>query len=55
MISAIIRDLLRERFFIGAGEKQPELHTPEYDFPDSLLRIAPELLAAIAREPELAK
>lgn len=30
--------------FLGASESQPELHNPDYDFPDSLIPVGAELL-----------
>jgi metal-dependent amidase/aminoacylase/carboxypeptidase family protein len=26
-------------FFLGAGERHPSLHNPDYDFPDELIAI----------------
>ena len=36
-------------FGLGAGEQQPELHTPEYDFPDALIAHGVTAMEAIAR------
>ena len=33
--------------FLGAGETQPQLHNPDYDFPDALLPIGAELFLGI--------
>ncbi len=33
--------------FLGAGEQQPQLHNPDYDFPDALLAVGTELLLDI--------
>jgi len=30
--------------FLGAGESQPQLHNPDYDFPDNLIPVGAELL-----------
>lgn len=37
-------------FGLGAGEDQPPLHHPTYDFPDALLSVGTNLLEAIGRE-----
>jgi amidohydrolase len=34
-------------FGLGAGELQPDLHNPDYDFPDKILRNGIEMFAAI--------
>ena len=34
-------------FGIGAGEKTPELHNPDYDFPDDLIESASKLFIKI--------
>ena len=36
--------------FIGAGERHPSLHNPDYDFPDALLPIAARVLGRAARQ-----
>jgi len=36
-------------FGMGAGEEQPALHRPEYDFPDALLERGTRLLLTVAR------
>lgn len=36
--------------FIGAGEKHPSLHNPDYDFPDGLIPIAAGVLGRAARQ-----
>lgn len=33
--------------FLGAGEQQPQLHNPDYDFPDALLPIGATVLLSI--------
>lgn len=33
--------------FLGAGEGQPQLHNPDYDFPDALIAPGAQLMAAI--------
>lgn len=35
---------------LGAGEEQPALHTPEYDFPDALIAHGVAAMEAIARQ-----
>jgi metal-dependent amidase/aminoacylase/carboxypeptidase family protein len=35
--------------FLGAGEKYPALHNPDYDFPDDLIPIGARILARAAR------
>ncbi|TVP73806.1 MAG: amidohydrolase [Rhodobacteraceae bacterium] len=37
-------------FFLGAGERQPALHRPDYDFPDALIAPAVALYAQIATQ-----
>ncbi|KQZ54721.1 peptidase M20 [Rhizobium sp. Root149] len=37
-------------FFIGAGENQPALHNPDYDFPDALIPIGGRIFLRIAKE-----
>ena len=37
-------------FGIGAGEKQPELHHPEYDFPDALIPLAAQVFYNIIHD-----
>lgn len=33
--------------YIGAGETQPQLHNPDYDFPDALIPVVTDLFAGI--------
>lgn len=35
-------------FFLGAGEKHPSLHNPDYDFPDDLIPIGARIFARVA-------
>ena len=35
-------------FGIGSGEQQPELHHPDYNFPDSLIEPAAQLFRRLA-------
>lgn len=35
-------------FFLGAGEKHPALHNPDYDFPDDLIPIGARIFARVA-------
>ena len=35
-------------FFLGAGERHPSLHNPDYDFPDDLIRIGARIFARVA-------
>jgi metal-dependent amidase/aminoacylase/carboxypeptidase family protein len=37
-------------FFLGAGEKHPSLHNPDYDFPDDLIPIGARVFARIATD-----
>ena len=37
-------------FGIGSGEKQPELHHPDYDFPDDLVEPAAQLFMQLVRQ-----
>ena len=37
-------------FLIGAGERRPSLHNPDYDFPDELIAIAARVTMRIARD-----
>lgn len=37
-------------FGIGSGEQQPELHHPDYDFPDALIKPAAQLFFRLASE-----
>jgi hypothetical protein len=37
-------------FGIGAGEKQPALHNPDYDFPDILIEPASNLFEQLIRD-----
>lgn len=34
-------------FFLGSGEQQPQLHNPDYDFPDDLILIGAGLFVAL--------
>jgi metal-dependent amidase/aminoacylase/carboxypeptidase family protein len=36
--------------FLGAGDKMPALHNPDYDFPDSLIQPGVAIFHQIARE-----
>jgi metal-dependent amidase/aminoacylase/carboxypeptidase family protein len=33
--------------FLGAGETQPQLHNPDYDFPDALLPLGADFFLTI--------
>lgn len=35
-------------FFLGAGERHPSLHNPDYDFPDDLIPIGVRIFARVA-------
>ncbi|MBV1705124.1 MAG: peptidase dimerization domain-containing protein, partial [Hyphomicrobiales bacterium] len=37
-------------FFLGAGERHPGLHEPDYDFPDALAPIAAGAMERVARD-----
>jgi amidohydrolase len=37
-------------FFLGAGEKHPSLHNPDYDFPDDLIPIGAKIFMRTARD-----
>lgn len=37
-------------FFIGAGETSPQLHNPDYDFPDALIEPASRIFLRVARD-----
>lgn len=37
-------------FFLGAGEKHPALHNPDYDYPDDLTTIGARIFMAVIRE-----
>ncbi|MBU1315244.1 MAG: amidohydrolase [Alphaproteobacteria bacterium] len=37
-------------FYLGAGEKHPALHNPDYDFPDDLIPIGARILMRTARD-----
>jgi amidohydrolase len=37
-------------FFLGAGERTPSLHNPDYDFPDALMPLAAGVLLRAARQ-----
>ncbi|TIU31159.1 MAG: M20/M25/M40 family metallo-hydrolase, partial [Mesorhizobium sp.] len=36
-------------FFLGAGERYPALHNPDYDFPDDLIPIGSKIFMRTAR------
>jgi metal-dependent amidase/aminoacylase/carboxypeptidase family protein len=36
-------------FFLGAGERHPSLHNPDYDFPDDLIGIGARVLMRTLR------
>ena len=36
-------------FFLGAGERHPALHNPDYDFPDDLIPIGARIFMRTAR------
>ena len=36
-------------FFLGAGERHPALHNPDYDFPDDLIPIGSKIFMRTAR------
>lgn len=40
-------------FGIGAGEKQPELHHPDYDFPDALIPLAAQVFYNIINDNKI--
>ena len=40
-------------FGIGAGEKQPELHHPDYNFPDALIPLAAQVFYNIIERANL--
>ena len=42
-------------FGIGSGEQQPELHHPDYDFPDALIEPAAQLFFRLATENNFAE
>lgn len=37
-------------FGLGSGENQPDIHMPDYDFPDALIDVGVDLLEAVARK-----
>ncbi len=37
-------------FFLGAGENMPNLHNPNYDFPDDLIPIGAKIFMRVARD-----
>lgn len=37
-------------FGLGSGENQPDIHSPDYDFPDSIIMDGVELMETIARK-----
>lgn len=36
--------------YVGAGEAQPQLHNPDYDFPDALIPVVTDLFAGIVAD-----
>ncbi|MBO9475810.1 amidohydrolase [Shimia sp. R10_1] len=36
--------------YLGSGENQPQLHNPDYDFPDALIPVAVDLFCQILRD-----
>ena len=36
-------------FFLGAGERHPALHNPDYDFPDDLIPLGARIFMRTAR------
>jgi amidohydrolase len=43
------RDAASAMFFLGAGERHPALHNPDYDFPDDLIPIGARIFMRTAR------
>lgn len=37
-------------FFLGSGEKHPQLHNPDYDFPDDLIPIGSRVFMRVVRD-----
>lgn len=37
-------------FMLGSGETQPQLHNPDFDFPDALINISTQILEEIVRQ-----
>ena len=37
-------------FFLGSGEDHPQLHNPDYDFPDDLIPIGYRVFMRTARD-----
>jgi metal-dependent amidase/aminoacylase/carboxypeptidase family protein len=37
-------------FLLGAGERRPSLHNPDYDFPDELIGVAARVMMRVARD-----
>lgn len=37
-------------FFLGSGEKHPQLHNPDYDFPDDLIPIGARVFMRVVRD-----
>lgn len=37
-------------FLLGSGENQPQLHNPDFDFPDALISVGTEIFAEIVRQ-----
>ncbi|TMV91080.1 amidohydrolase [Thioclava sp. BHET1] len=44
------RDAVSAMLCLGAGETQPALHNPDYDFPDALIPVGVAIFAQIARD-----
>jgi metal-dependent amidase/aminoacylase/carboxypeptidase family protein len=36
--------------YLGAGENLPQLHNPDYDFPDALIPVAADLFCQILQD-----
>ncbi len=36
--------------YLGSGENQPQLHNPDYDFPDALIPVAVDLFCQVLRD-----
>ena len=37
-------------FLLGSGERQPQLHNPDFDFPDDLIAIGTRIFERIVRQ-----
>jgi metal-dependent amidase/aminoacylase/carboxypeptidase family protein len=37
-------------FFLGAGENRPDLHNPDYDFPDELIAVGASIFMRTLRD-----